>query len=88
MAYTHPSLQRVGPANSDSPTLWTYTTSGDAKAAIDTAGYFNDAADDLTVGDFIFVNASDGGGIYFVNANDGTTVDTGDVLAVGAADSD
>lgn len=91
MAYTHPTLHRVGPANSDAPTLWTYSTT-DTAATCDTAGYFNDAADDLTVGDFIFGIFDTGGtathGILVVNANDGTTVDTANIDALGAADTD
>jgi hypothetical protein len=69
-------------------TLWHYKTTADAKAALDTAGYFNDSAGQLKVGDIIIANGSDGAAILVVNANSGTVVDCGDVLAVGAADSD
>jgi hypothetical protein len=91
MAYVHPGLQRVGPSNSDFPTIWTYTTA-DATAVVDTAGYFNDAADDLTVGDFIFANTSTGGsiafGIYVVLSNASGVVDVSNVTALGGTDSD
>jgi hypothetical protein len=81
----------VGPSNSDVPTLWTYKTA-DTAATINTAGYFNAAAADLTVGDFILVYADTGGTpqgyIFSVNANSGTVVDVTDGLAIGTTDSD
>lgn len=91
MAYSHPGLQRVGPSNSDAPTFWTYSTT-DTQATINTAGYFNAAAADLTVGDVILVFTDTGGtpqpGFFWVNANDGTTVDVADGLMLGTTDTD
>lgn len=60
MAYSHPSLQRVGPANSDAPTLWTYS-SVDTAAVIGASGYFNAAYEDLSLGDRIFSNSDTDG---------------------------
>ena len=52
--------------------IWHYTTT-DAKAAIDSSGYFNDMANEMNVGDVIHANTSTGGtpeyGIFCVNAN-------------------
>ena len=91
MAYTHPSLHRVGPANSDAPTIWTYSTT-DTAATVDSAQYFNDAVEDLTVGDFIFAATDTGGtpayGIFVVSSNDGTDVDVDDITTVGGTDTD
>ena len=88
MAYTHPNLQRVGPSNSDSPTLWTYSTA-DNQATVNTAGYFNGAAADLTVGDVIMCHHGSGAVTLFpVVSNDGSTVDVADGLALGTTDTD
>jgi len=91
MAYSHPNLHRIGPSNSSTPTLWSYSTT-DATAVVNSESYFDDAAADLTVGDIIIANTSTGGtlaaGIYLVSANDGTTVDVNDALVVTATDTD
>jgi hypothetical protein len=92
MSYTHPNLaQASAHGNSDFPRIWTYKTIDDA-AAINTAGYFNEAAADLKVGDLIYAYTDTDGtppGYFFaVNANDGTTVDVTNGLAIGTTDSD
>jgi hypothetical protein len=67
--------------NSTLPRTWLYTTA-DAKATVDSAGYFNKAAAELKVGDLIRAKCSTGGttsyDTFFVSANDGTTVDVND----------
>lgn len=78
--------------NSGSPRKWTYTTT-DATAVVDTAGYFNDAADLLSIGDIVYATTDSGGtpsyDSYHVSANDGTTVDVNDSAPTdGASDSD
>lgn len=88
MAYSHPGLQRIGPANSNAPTLWSWADTSVTLAAMDTADYFLDANADLTVGDFIFALGSDGSGIFAVNAVSSTSVDTGNVTQIGGTDSD
>ena len=60
MAYTHPNLHRIGPTNSDVPTLWMYSTT-DTIATVIAADYFLDAEDDLNVNDVIIVASSTGG---------------------------
>lgn len=66
-----------------------YTTGDDAIAAVNTAGYFNEIAADLSVGDVIVVRDSAGVVAHaLVASNDGTTVDITDGVAVTATDSD
>jgi hypothetical protein len=76
--------------NPSAPREWGYSTSDDAQAAINTAGYFNDASDLLTVGDII--RATDSAGskdVYFVNANSAGVVDVDNGTAYdGGTDSD
>ena len=78
-------------ANSAIPTMWGYSTT-DAKAAVDSSGYFNDVAGQVQVGDIIMANTSTGGtlaaGFYLVSGNTGTVVDVNDALVVNATDSD
>lgn len=63
--------------------MFTYVSTADALAAIDTAGYFNAAAGLLAVGDWIFVNAaSNTGGIMRVVSNASGVVDVTDAVAV------
>lgn len=87
MAYQSAKLEMLAGGGAGI-TVWGYSSTADAKAAIDTAGYFNSAVNLLRVGDWMLINASDGYGIFIVNANDGTTVDITDGTAVGAADTD
>lgn len=73
------------------PALHTYKTT-DTAATINTAGYFNDLAEQLRVGDGIYVFADTGGTpqayLFWVNANNGTVVDVPDGTALGTTDSD
>jgi hypothetical protein len=96
-ADTANKLLRVGPQNSNGPTLWTYETA-DALTAVDAAGYFSAAADKLQVGDWIFARCnSTTFGIFVINANSRDlsasppvfgVVDAANATAVGAIDSD
>ncbi|WNK00114.1 hypothetical protein L2D14_01490 [Thalassospiraceae bacterium LMO-JJ14] len=89
MAFKSKDLSVLAYANGF--TLWHYTTV-DTAAAVDTAGYFNDAADMLRVGDMLFANVdTDGtpaGGIFYVNANASGTVDIADMTQIGGSDTD
>ena len=71
--------------------IWHYTTT-DAKATIDSAGYFNDASNEMNIGDIIFANTSTGGtaeyGKFCVNANASGTVDTADLVSLSGSDTD
>ncbi len=89
MAFKSKDLSVLAYANGF--TLWHYTTV-DTAATVDTAGYFNDAADMLRVGDMLFANVdTDGtpaGGIFYVNANASGTVDVADMTQIGGSDTD
>lgn len=97
MAFEPANLLRVGPQNSNGPTLWTYQTA-DALTAVDAVGYFNAAAAQLQVGDYIFARCnSTTFGIFVVNQNTrdlaavppvSGVVDTANALALGTVDSD
>jgi len=74
------------------PRRWTYTTA-DTTATVDTAGYFDNAADLLTVGDIVEAITSSGGtpsyDSYLVNSNTGGVVDVANSAPLdGASDSD
>jgi hypothetical protein len=96
MAFTIDTLKRLGPQNSGAPSVWTYATA-DALTATDAAGYFNNAADRLQVGDWILVSSTSTYGIQIVNANSRDltasppvegVVDVANALAAGTIDSD
>ena len=96
MALDASKLMRVGPQNSNAPTIWTYSTS-DALTAVDAAGYFNGVADRLQIGDWILVSSTSTYGIHIVNANSRDltasppvegVVDVTNALAAGTVDSD
>lgn len=71
--------------------IWHYK-SNDASTVIDGAGYFNDMANEMNVGDVIFANTDVDGtpvyGMFAVNANDGSTVDVANVVSLSGSDSD
>lgn len=71
--------------------IWHYTST-DAKATIDSAGYFNAMANEMNIGDVIHANTSTGGtpeyGIFCVNSNSGTVVDVADMVSLSGTDTD
>lgn len=71
--------------------IWHYTST-DAKATIDTAGYFNNASSEMNVGDVIFANTNTGAtpeyGMFVVNANSSGTVDVADLVSLSGTDTD
>ncbi len=73
------------------PQLFTYTTT-DAVGTIDGAGYFNDVAKDVAVGDVIISVTSTGGtlasSIHTVVSNTGSVVDISDGTTIAQTDSD
>lgn len=92
MAYSVAGLNLVGGSKAgQSPQIWTYQTN-DAIGDVDGAGYFNDAASILKVGDLMYVYSSadtvPGFGLVVVNANSGTVVDVTSVTTLGTVDSD
>ena len=89
MAYDSSNLSALTYANGF--TLWHYKTN-DTAAAVDTSGYFNNAAGMLRVGDFIFGNFDLDGtpshGVMVVRSNTGGEVDVSDAVAFGSVNAD
>jgi len=78
-------------AYADGYSLWHYATN-DTAAVVDSSGYFNVAAADLRVGDFIFghvdIDGTPGFGIFTVSSNTGSVVDVSDMVSLAVADTD
>ena len=87
MAYAASGLTRLGGDANGS--LWRYTTT-DAIATVNTANYFNDAANMLAVRDLIIVHDTNVPTTNFVTvlSNNGTAVDVSDGTAVAETDGD
>lgn len=89
MAYTPSSLVRLGGGSGCA--LWYYTTA-DAIADVNTAGYFNNAANMLNLNDVVICITSTGTtpvvSHAYVNANNGSTVDIINGVAITDTDSD
>tara|TARA_R100000995_G_scaffold40075_1_gene18565 strand:+ start:8102 stop:8365 length:264 start_codon:yes stop_codon:yes gene_type:complete len=87
MAYSASGLSRL---QGDSlGNFWQYSTT-DAIAAVNSAGYFNDAANMLKVRDVIMVKDTNTPTTSFVNvlSNTGTVVDVSDGTAIAETDGD
>ena len=91
MAFIKTDLHAIGGTTGSAPTLFSYTTA-DTIATVNTAGYFNDASQVLSVNDVILVASSTGGTpvvtITYVNSNAAGVVDVVDGLTVTATDTD
>lgn len=87
MAFSAANLTRVGGDSNGS--LWMYT-SADAIAAVNTAGYFNNAANMLAVRDLIIVRDTNVPTTHFctVLSNTGSVVDVSDGTVVAETDGD
>ena len=87
MAFASSGLTRIGGDSNGS--LWMYTAA-DAIAAVNTAGYFNSAANMLDVRDLIIVRDTNAPTTSFcsVLSNTGTVVDVSDGTAVAETDGD
>ena len=87
MAYAASGLTRLGGDSNGS--LWRYTTTA-AIATVNTANYFNDAANMLAVRDLIIVHDTNVPTTNFVTvlSNNGTAVDVSDGTAVAETDGD
>lgn len=87
MAFSAAGLTRIGGAsNAD---LWFYTTT-DAIATVNTAGYFNDASNMLSVRDVIIVADTNTPTTHLVSvlSNASGVVDVSDGTAIAETDSD
>lgn len=97
MAFVRANLSPIGGQSTKgrSGQVWFYWTA-DATATVDTAGYFNGAADVLQVGDLIIRTSFTDGtfatvstqGFHIVSQNASGVVDVNDTLAVTATDTD
>ena len=87
MAYAASGLTRLAGASNGN--LWFYTTA-DAIAAVNSAGYFNSAANMLNVRDVIMVADTNTPTTSFVSvlSNTGSVVDVSDGTAIVETDSD
>ena len=87
MAYAASGLTRLGGDSNGS--LWRYTTT-DAIATVNTANYFNDAANMLAVRDVIIVADTNVPTTNFVTvlSNTGSVVDVSDGTAIAETDGD
>ena len=93
MAFSKDNFQPIGgqAKAGNAPQMWSYTAPGtDAIADINTAGYFNEVADLVKVGDLIHVfDASvPTSTLVTVLSNTGTVVDVSDGTALSVADAD
>ena len=87
MAYSASGLSRL--AGSSNFNLWSYVTT-DAIAAVNSAGYFNYAANMLAVRDVIIVADTNVPTTNFVTvlSNTGSVVDVSDGTAIAETDGD
>lgn len=89
MAFSASGLTRLAGASGVS--LWHYTTT-DSLDDVNTAGYFNSAANMLGLNDVIIAVTATGGtpvvSHTYVNANSGTVVDVVNGVAITNTDSD
>lgn len=98
MAFDITKFQRIGPQNSNAPSLFTYASGSDALTTVDGSGYFNSVAGVVQPGDIIFVIPTSGaGGLLKVDTNTrdltasppvSGVVDTLNALSLGTVDSD
>jgi len=87
MAYNAANLTRLAGASNGS--LWFYTSAA-AIAAVNTAGYFNDAANMLAIRDVVICVDTNTPTTHFVNvlSNTGSVVDVSDGTAIVETDGD
>ena len=87
MAYNSANLTRLGGASNGDLLLY---SSADAIGTVNTSGYFNDAANMLSVRDVIIVCDTNTPTTNFVNvlSNTGTVVDVSDGTAIAETDGD
>ena len=87
MAYAASGLTRLAGASGGN--LWWYSTT-DAIATVNSAGYFNDAANMLAVRDVIIVSDTNVPTTNFVSvlSNTGSVVDVSDGTAIAETDGD
>ena len=87
MAYSASGLCRMG--GDSNGNMWTYTTT-DTIATVNSAGYFNDSANMIRVGDVIMVHDSNTPTHHWCVcvSNNGTVVDVSDGTVIVQTDGD
>tara|TARA_X000001036_G_scaffold124807_2_gene118309 strand:- start:748 stop:1011 length:264 start_codon:yes stop_codon:yes gene_type:complete len=87
MAYAASGLNRLAGASNGN--LWWYSTT-DTIATVNSAGYFNDAANMLSIRDVIIVSDTNAPTTSFVSvlSNTGSVVDVSDGTAIAETDGD
>lgn len=89
MAFDRTDLFCLTGTTGDAPRLWSYTTTADTIATMNTAGYFNNASEILNAYDVLFLrDSANAMTISYVNSNTGGVVDIVDGLTITATDSD
>lgn len=88
MAFSRDGLYQVGPGG-NTPRMWIYSTT-DAIATVNTSGYFNNASNELTVRDIIFVcdTSTPTTNIVSVLSNASGVVDVSDGTSIAETDTD
>ncbi|MCS5594215.1 MAG: hypothetical protein NZ730_06690 [Porticoccaceae bacterium] len=86
MAFSRDGLNKIGGGTGSGRALYVYAST-DAKATTSVSGYFNDAADELVIGDVILLIDTDTHSassqlFTYVKSNTGTVVDVGAGVAV------
>ena len=93
MAFDRAGLNTIGGQSKKgtAPQIFAYTTA-DTIATVNTEGYFNSLAQEVAVGDLIFVNSSTGGTLVatlvYVLSNTGSVVDVNDGTTLANTDGD
>lgn len=73
MAFALAGLARISASgNTAAPTIWSYASTGEAKATIIAANYFVTVYNKLAVGDFVFIRGSDGYTVVTVTTSTST----------------
>ena len=86
MAFSRDNLCKIGGGTGTGRAMYIYAST-DAVASTGASGYFNDAADELKVGDVIVLidtdtHSASSQKFTYVNSNNGTVVDVGAGVAV------
>ena len=89
MAFDRTKLSNISQGSADGFKMWVYT-SADAIATVNTSGYFNEAAENLSVRDVIISIDTSTPTTSFISvlSNTGTVVDVSDGLAITETDTD
>jgi hypothetical protein len=92
MAFSATGFATIGASKKgNAPSVYSYSTT-DTIATVNTAGYFNDLANTLAVGDLIYCLTSTGSTavatLVYVLSNSGGVVDVNDGTTLANTDSD